>query len=79
MNIFNFKSAVIIFSTILLALVAMLWSWNTLSELFGGPHVQFKHAIAAISIILLAKWTITLKWKHLPEHKYDHNSAHNII
>jgi len=78
MNKFNFKSAIIIFSTLFLALVAVLWSWNTLSELFGWPHAQFKHAVAAVSIVLLGKWIATAKWKHHGNNNCDHTPTHKI-
>lgn len=29
-----------------------LWSWNTLAELFGAPEAQFKHAVAAMALIM---------------------------
>lgn len=37
-----------------LAGVAVLWCWNTLAaDLFGLPEMQFRHAIAAASAILV--------------------------
>jgi hypothetical protein len=39
--------------------VIVIWSFNELSELFGGPQAQFKHAIAAIGILLVIKWIVT--------------------
>ena len=35
-----------------------LWSWNTLAELFGGPHAQYKHVVAAIVLGLMIRWII---------------------
>jgi hypothetical protein len=32
-----------------------LWSWNTISELFNGPQAQYKHVIAAISLLLITR------------------------
>jgi hypothetical protein len=37
--------------------IIVFWSFNQLSELFGGPQAQFKHAIAAIGVLLAIKWT----------------------
>jgi hypothetical protein len=39
--------------------VAALWSFNVLSELFGGPQAQFQHAVAAIALLLILKWGLT--------------------
>ncbi len=39
--------------------VAALWSFNALSELFGGPQAQYQHAIAAITLLLVLKWGLT--------------------
>ena len=41
-----------------LALVSIFgfWSFNALSELFGGPLAQFKHAVAAVGLLLTIKW-----------------------
>ena len=42
-----------------LALVSVigLWSFNVLSELFGGPLFKFKHAVAIVGLLLIIKWT----------------------
>lgn len=32
-----------------------LWSWNTLAELFSGPQAQYKHVVAAISLLLITR------------------------
>jgi hypothetical protein len=40
----------------LLASVAGLWSWNTLSELFNFPQAQYRHALAASFVLLVLKW-----------------------
>jgi hypothetical protein len=39
--------------------VGALWSFNALSELFGGPQAQYQHAIAAIVLLLVLKWGLT--------------------
>jgi uncharacterized membrane protein YgdD (TMEM256/DUF423 family) len=39
--------------------VAALWSFNALSELFGGPQAQYQHAIAAIALLLVLRWSLT--------------------
>jgi len=75
MNEIDFKSVLMTFITISLALVAVLWSWITISELFGGPHAQFKHAVAVMSLLLIAKWIATTKWKHRCTHDTTCNIA----
>lgn len=52
-NLFIASGALALFSVI------VFWSFNELSELFGGPQAQFKHAIAATGILLAAKWIVT--------------------
>ena len=32
-----------------------LWSWNTLSVLFNGPQAEYKHIIAALSLLAIVK------------------------
>ena len=39
--------------------VAALWSFNALSELFGGPQAQYQHAIAATVFLLVLKSGLT--------------------
>jgi len=34
-----------------------LWSWNTLAELFGAPEAQFRHAVAALVLIITLRLT----------------------
>ncbi len=56
-----------------LAMVSLvvLWSFNMLSELFGGPMAQFKHAIAAVGLLLIVKWIR----KH---HGYSHDCKGDV-
>jgi hypothetical protein len=42
----------------LLASVAALWSWNTLSELFSLPQAQYRHALAALVLLLVIRWSL---------------------
>ena len=43
-----FKQAVIAITLLAIASAALLWSWNTLSALFGGPAADYRHAIALL-------------------------------
>lgn len=42
----------------LLGTVAVLWSWNTLAELFNIPSAQFKHVLAVSVVIFILKWSL---------------------
>lgn len=56
--------AIVIFT---LATIAGLWSWNTLSGLFGLPDAQYRHVLAAMCMLIILKWVITphreLTWR----------------
>lgn len=41
-----------------LATIGGLWSWNTLSELFGLPHAQYKHILAAGVLLIIFRWSL---------------------
>lgn len=56
---FTFRKLFITSGVLTLFSVIVFWSFNELSELFGGPQAQYKHAIAAIGIMLAIKWTAT--------------------
>ena len=55
---YTFRNVVITSGALALFSVFVLWSFNELSELFGGPQAQFKHAIAATGILLVIKWIV---------------------
>ena len=63
MNKLNYKAFLFVLCAIFLALFIGLWSWNTLSELFGGPQAQFKHAVAALGLLLIVKLIFMTRWK----------------
>jgi hypothetical protein len=56
---YTFRQIFIAAGALALLSVIIFWSFNELSELFGGPQAQFKHAIAAIGFLLVIKWTVT--------------------
>lgn len=33
-----------------------LWAWNTLSELFNWPHVQYRHVLAIFILLIIVRW-----------------------
>jgi len=44
----TFRKITILVAGTALASVGVLWSWNTLAPLFGGPTFDFKHAVALL-------------------------------
>lgn len=38
--------------------VVLLWSWNTLAEVFSGPAIQYKHALAAAGMLAALRWAL---------------------
>jgi len=54
-----FRKIILAAGAFTLFLVAALWSFNALSELFGGPQAQYQHAIAAIVFLLVLKFGLT--------------------
>ncbi len=56
---YTFRKLFIASGALALFSVIVMWSFNKLSELFGGPQAQFTHAIAAIGILLVIKWIVT--------------------
>lgn len=52
----RFRKTFIAAMFLILASLVVLWSFNTLSGLFGGPIAQFKHAIAAVGLWLVVIW-----------------------
>ena len=59
MHQYTFRQIFIATGALALFSVIVFWSFNVLSELFGGPQAQFKHAIAAIGFLLVIKWAVT--------------------
>lgn len=55
MQQFAFRQIFIATGALALLSVIVFWSFNELSDLFGGPQAQFKHAIAAIGFLLVIK------------------------
>jgi hypothetical protein len=48
-----------------------LWSWNTLAGLFGAPEAQFKHAVAALALLVIARLALrrrrsAFSYRHRP-------------
>ncbi len=52
----NFKHLFYAACIFLLASIAGLWSWNTLSEIFNWPLVQYRHVLAIFILLIILKW-----------------------
>jgi hypothetical protein len=59
MHNLNYKPYVHTVALFLLASMAGLWSWNTLSELFNLPSAQYKHVLAMALLLLSLKWGLS--------------------
>jgi dolichyl-phosphate-mannose--protein O-mannosyl transferase len=55
MHKFNLKYLLMGIGLFFLLTILTLWSWNTLAQLFGLPHAQFRHLIALFFIIFILK------------------------
>ena len=71
----NHKHLLYVIGLFILASVAGLWSWNTISELFNLPHAQYKHVLAAFFMLLILKWGLTPRhrmanWEFGRDHKH---------
>lgn len=82
MHQYTFRKIFIATGAFALFSVIILWSFNQLSELLGGPQAQFKHAIATIGFLLVIKWTVTrFRGSHERgsiNHRHPHSSGYNV-
>jgi len=58
MHQYTFRKLLIASAALAICSIVVLWSFNELSELFGGPQAQLNHAIAAIGFLLVIQWTV---------------------
>ena len=49
--------------------IGLLWSWNTLAELTGGPAAGFKHLLAALFILTAVRALMTPR-RHQQRHRH---------
>ena len=49
-------------------MLAGLWSWNTLAELFGVPEAGFRHAVAALALLAMLRFAIPRR--HAPVRRH---------
>ena len=55
----NHKHFLYVIGLLLVASVAGLWSWNTISELFNLPQAQYKHILATFVLLLILRWGLS--------------------
>ena len=55
MKHFDWKHITIAVIAVVVACAALLWAWNTLAELFGGPSAEFRHIIAVLAIAAVTR------------------------
>ncbi len=55
MNYHRFKHVALATTVFLVGSVALLWTWNTLAELFNGPGVEYRHAVAAVIVATMLR------------------------
>lgn len=50
-----------------------LWTWNTAIELFGGPHLEYRHAVAIFAMPALIRVLLLpgRGWHRLARCKHD--------
>ena len=56
MKTYDFRGWIPAVLILIVAIPLMLWSWNTLAELFGLPTAQIRHALAACFGMLAVRW-----------------------
>lgn len=47
----NAKTIAIAIAVFAATSIALLWSWNTLAGLAGGPAAEFRHVLAALFVL----------------------------
>jgi hypothetical protein len=53
------RNITFVFAAIAAASVALLWSWNTLAELFGAPIAEYRHVVAVLIVAIIARSLVT--------------------
>ena len=55
MKHFDWKRGFAAIVALALICIALLWSWNTVAELFGAPAADLRHAVAILVLAWIAK------------------------
>lgn len=63
------KHIAIALATFAVTSIGLLWSWNALAELTGGPAAGFKHVLAALFILTAVRALMTPR-RHQQRHRH---------
>ena len=77
MRQFNYKQMLYVTSLFILCSVIGMWSWNTLSDLFSLPHAQYRHVIAAFSLLFIMKWVFASRHSDMGQVHGGHHDHSN--
>ena len=66
----TFSKIVLVTAGIALASMAVLWSWNTLAPLLGGPIFELRHAIALLIALVTVRVFLGASFRHR-KHEID--------
>lgn len=73
----KYKRYLYAISLFLLTTIASLWSWNTLSGMFGLPQVQYRHVLAAFVLLLILKWVFSASHRTISCESGGHHELSN--
>ncbi len=59
MKHFDWKHGFAAIAATALICIALLWSWNTVAELFGAPAADLRHAVAILVLAWIARALVT--------------------
>ena len=68
----TFRKITLLAAGTALASAGVLWSWNTLAPLFGGPTFQFRHAVAVLVALVALRVVLgrsVRSRRHAPENE----------
>lgn len=67
----RFRHIFVSTTTLIVFSIVALWSFNTVSELIGGPVAEYKHALAAFGLLFTLRMGLTLRHR-----RRRHGHAH---
>ena len=60
----------------LLGVITFQWCWNTLAELFDGPVMEFRHALAALLLAATASAAFAGPGRRQAQHQAKRPNRH---
>jgi hypothetical protein len=55
-------------AVVLIGMIALLWSWNTLAAMFGAPQAQFRHVVALLVLLTALRGLVLPAARHAGRH-----------